>query len=261
MNTDLSGKNALVLGGSKGLGKAIAVELAALGADITLAARSPELMAEIVRSLPNTVHQRHSFLVADTNDLVDLEKKVRAVVLQKHIHILINNTGGPAGGPILSARGEDIAAALSSHLLANQLLVNLVVPGMKEAGFGRIINVVSTSVKEPIPGLGVSNTVRGAVASWAKTLSHELAPFGITVNNVLPGFTSTERLFTLIKTWAGLHGITEEEMTRQLMAQVPMGRFADPAELGAVAAFLATPAAGYVTGVSLAVDGGRMRSI
>jgi 3-oxoacyl-[acyl-carrier protein] reductase len=261
MNTDLTGKNALVCGSSKGIGKSVAIELAALGANVVLASRSADLMADIVTQLPNNVSQSHGFLVLDMGDEEDLIKKIRTLAMTKPIHILVNNSGGPAGGPILSAKPEEFIRAMQSHLIANHHLVTLLSPGMKDAGYGRIINIISTSVKEPIAGLGVSNTTRGAVASWAKTVAMELAPFGITVNNILPGFTRTQRLESLVNTWAQQRNISVAEMEKQLFELVPMGRFASPDEVGSVAAFLATPASSYVTGVSLPVDGGRTKCI
>lgn len=261
MNVDLSGKNALVCGGSKGIGRAIAEELASLGANVIVAARSADLLAQIVTELPNSVPQNHGFLVFDMEDHEDLIRKVRNLSLTKPIHILVNNSGGPPGGPILEAQPEEFTRALERHLIASHHLVTLLSPGMKNAKYGRIINVISTSVKEPIAGLGVSNTTRGAVASWAKTMAMELGPSGITVNNILPGFTRTERLGSLVQSWASQRGFTVAEMENQLFESVPMGRFADPQEVAAVAAFLATPAASYVTGVSLAVDGGRTKSL
>ena len=261
MNVDLVGKNALVCGSSKGIGRAIAVELASLGANVIVAARSADLLAEIVTKLPNSVAQNHGFLVIDMEDHEDLIKKVRTLAMTKTIHILINNSGGPPGGPILDAQPDEFSKAMKRHLIANHHLVNLLSPGMKKANYGRIINIISTSVKEPIAGLGVSNTTRGAVASWAKTVAMELAPYGITVNNILPGFTRTERLESLISTWANQRSLTISEMESELYQSVPMGRFASPEEVGAVAAFLATPSASYVTGVSLAVDGGRTKCL
>lgn len=261
MNVDLSGKNALVCGGSKGIGKAVAMELAAMGANIILAARSADLLAEIVTELPNNIPQNHGFLVVDLEDHEDLIKKVKTLVMSKPIHILINNSGGPPGGPIIDAKPEEFIQAMERHLIASHHLVRLLAPRMKEVEYGRIINIISTSVKEPIAGLGVSNTTRGAMASWAKTVAMELAPAGITVNNILPGFTRTERLESLVSAWADQRKLSVDEMEHQLYQSVPMGRFANPEEVGSVAAFLATPAASYVTGVSLAVDGGRTKCL
>ncbi|NND33732.1 MAG: SDR family oxidoreductase [Saprospiraceae bacterium] len=261
MNVSLKGKNALVCGSSKGIGRAIAMELAALGASVTLAARSADVLAELVTQLPNTVDQKHGFLIVDMLNTDDLAKKVRNLTMTRPIHILINNSGGPAGGPIMEAKPEEFNQAMHAHLLASHQLVKLVSSGMKETGYGRIINIISTSVKEPIAGLGVSNTTRGAMASWAKTVSFELAPHGITVNNILPGFTRTERLESLVKIWAEQKKVSVSEMESQLFEVVPMARFAQAEEVASVAAFLATPAASYVTGVSLAVDGGRTKCL
>ena len=261
MDLNLKGKNALVCGSSKGIGKAAAIELAKLGANITLVSRSPEKMTDIIHELEVSGDQDHDFLVADFQNLADLKRKVTGLVAQKTIHILINNTGGPPGGAIINASTEAFLDAYQKHLLCNHLLTQAVYRGMKKVKFGRIINIISTSVKEPIPGLGVSNTTRGAVASWAKTMSNELAPFGITVNNVLPGFTKTERLQEVIHNNAHKRGIPPKEMAHQMQGTVPAGRFAEPHEIASVIAFLASPAAGYINGTSIRVDGGRTSSI
>lgn len=261
MNLDLSGKNALVCGSSKGIGKAAAIELAELGANITLVARSASVMAELTRELDRSKGQHHDFLQADFSDSLDLKKKVHGLTLQKTIHILINNTGGPAGGPIIDAKPEDFAQAFHNHLLCNQLLVQAVVPKMRKAGYGRIINVISTSVKAPIDGLGVSNTVRAAVANWSKTLANELGPDGITVNNLLPGYTETERLGNLINNWSKTRNLSEEELKAQMRKNVPLRRFGDPREIGGVIAFLASPAASYISGTNVTVDGGRTKML
>jgi 3-oxoacyl-[acyl-carrier protein] reductase len=177
------------------------------------------------------------------------------------VHILVNNTGGPPPGPVHAAEVPAFLDAFNKHLVASHTLAQALLPGMRGAAWGRIVNVISTSVREPIEGLGVSNTVRGAVASWAKTLSREVAPFGITVNNVLPGFTDTGRIAQLVSRRAEASGRSEDEIADEMRALVPAGRFAQPAELGAVIAFLCTPAAAYVNGVNLAVDGGRTRAL
>ena len=144
-----------------------------------------------------------------------------------------------------------------SDSLCNQLLVQTVVPGMKTLGYGRIVNIISTSVIAPIRGLGVSNTTRGSVANWGRTLAGELGGSGITVNNILPGFTDTARLGGLIRKKADRQGVTTDQVIADIKSAIPIGRFAEPAEIGAVAAFLASPEAGYVNGVNLPVDGGR----
>ena len=261
MNLDLTNKNALVGGGSKGLGKATAIELAKLGANITLISRSEERLQAALADLPMSEHQSHDYLVADSSDSVDLRMKVLQLLEKKPIHILINNTGGPKGGPIVDADPLEFLQAFNNHLICNHLLTQLVMDGMKEAGYGRIINITSTSIRQPIMGLGVSNTTRGAVASWAKTVSLELAPFGITVNNILPGTTQTSRIVEIVTAKAKRVGVSYEQMEEQIKAQVPMQRFATPEEIGAVVAFVASPAASYITGTSIPVDGGKIKSI
>ncbi|HET6633280.1 MAG TPA: SDR family oxidoreductase [Rhodanobacteraceae bacterium] len=261
MDINLSGKHALVCGASQGIGRATALELASLGARVTALARRGEVLEGLVASLPGPAAGQHDYLAIDASDTDALATAARALVARDPVDILVNNSGGPPPGPIHGAQTEDFLAALRQHLLANHVLAEAVIPRMREARWGRIVNVISTSVKEPIPGIGVSNTTRGAVASWAKTLSRELAPFGITVNNVLPGSTQTPRIEQLLQARAA-RGDGDLDAARAAMtADIPMGRFAEPAETAAVIAFLASPAAGYVSGVSLPVDGGRMRSL
>lgn len=261
MNINLTGKNALVCGGSKGIGKAAAIQLAALGANVTLVSRSAEIMVDVIRQLPNSPSQNHDFLVADFTNSNDLRRKVTGLLARKAIHILVNNTGGPAAGPVADAEQASFEQAFHNHLICNHLLTQMVIKGMKQEDYGRIINIISTSVKQPLDGLGVSNTVRGAVANWAKTMANELAPFGITVNNVLPGATNTDRLQSLITSVAERRATSEGEVIADMKSEIPMGRFADPAEIGAAVAFLASPAAAYITGINLPVDGGRLKTL
>lgn len=261
MDLNLRGKNALVCGSSKGIGKAAALEIAQLGANVTLVARSADIMAEITRQMDKSQGQTHDFLAADFSDLQDLQLKVRGLVSAKPIHILVNNTGGPPSGPILDAGIEAFRDAYEKHLICNHFLVQAVVPGMKKEDYGRIINIISTSVKAPLDNLGVSNTVRAAVGNWAKTLANELGPYGITVNSVLPGATQTDRLMQIIENKAIKESRSIAEVTAEMQREIPLGRFGDPHELGATIAFLASPAASYITGVALAVDGGRLRNL
>jgi 3-oxoacyl-[acyl-carrier protein] reductase len=259
MNIDLSGKNALVCGSTQGIGKAIALELAALGSSITLFARDEPRLLSVCKELPVSGKQNHDILVADFFKPEEVRITIEERVREGHIyHILVNNTGGPPPCPILEANISEFLQAFNAHLINNQELTRQLVPGMKKAGYGRIINVISTSVRVPIPGLGVSNTIRGAVASWAKTLSNELAPFGITVNNILPGFTDTARLAALFKRKAEESTMTQEAYAEKAKMEIPARRLADPAETAYAAAFLASPSAGYITGVSLPVDGGKI---
>lgn len=261
MDLNLSGKHALVCGASEGIGRAAAIALAQLGADVTLLARREEALREALISLPDAGHQRHGYLRADVADTASLRAVVEALAGERPPHILINNTGGPPGGAAHAASIEAYLDAFNKHLIANQTLVQALLPGMRAARWGRIVNVISTSVYEPIPNLGVSNTIRGAVASWAKTLSRELGGDGITVNNVLPGYTRTRRLDQILADRSKASGKGEDEIAKGMLATVPVGRFAEPEEIGGVIAFLCTQAAAYVNGQSLAVDGGRMQSI
>ena len=261
MDLNLSGRHALVCGASEGIGRAAAEELAALGATVTVLSRRGDVLREVVAGLAGGADRGHALAVADSDDSAGLAGTVADVVARRPVHILVNNTGGPAGGPLHAAGTDAFQEAFRRHVIANQLLLQAVLPGMRDARWGRIVNVVSTSVREPIPGLGVSNTIRGAVASWAKTLARELAAEGITVNNVLPGFTETGRIRQLISDRAAREGRGEDDVRRDMEATVPARRFAKPHETGGVIAFLCSPAAAYVNGVSLAVDGGRMQSI
>lgn len=261
MNTDLRGRHALVCGGSEGIGRAAAEALAIAGADVTVLARRPEKLAEVVAALPRRADQHHGHVAVDVSDTAALRAALATLVAAQPVHVLVNNTAGPPGGPAHGADPEQFVAVFRQHLVAGQVLVQAVLPGMRAAGFGRIVNVVSTSVKEPIANLGVSNTIRGAVAAWAKTLSRELAADGITVNNVLPGYTRTQRLDQILRERAAASGKSTDDIAKGMLAAVPAGRFAEPAEVAAAIAFFASPAAGYVNGTSLAVDGGRMQSI
>ena len=258
MNLDLTGRTALVCGSTQGLGYASAVELALLGCSVILMARNEEKLQEVVKTLDKAKGQSHQYLVADFTDTTQVKNVIDVFVQKNTIHILVNNTGGPAGGPALTAKADEFLATFNNHLINNHQLVQAVVPGMKTAGFGRIINIISTSVKIPIAGLGVSNTIRGAVASWAKTLATELGPFGITVNNVLPGFTKTSRAEYVISNKAKNTGVSEENVLAGFVAEIPAGRIGLPEEFGAAVAFLCSPAAGYINGINLPVDGGRL---
>ncbi|MCS6967412.1 MAG: SDR family oxidoreductase [Cytophagales bacterium] len=262
MNLNLHHKRAVVCGSTQGIGKAIAIGLAHLGATVTLFARNEEALRATLAELPCPHHQPHDFLCADFAHPEQVQTVIHQwVALHGGAHILINNTGGPPGGQAIDAAPKEYLDAFSKHLICNQILAQALIPFMKQHHYGRIVNVISTSVREPIPGLGVSNTIRGAVASWAKTLSFELAPLGITVNNILPGYTKTARLASLIKARAEKQGKTEEEITHALLAEVPAGRFAEPEEIAHAAVFLCTPAAAYITGVSIPVDGGKIRAL
>jgi 3-oxoacyl-[acyl-carrier protein] reductase len=263
MEISLKGKRALVCGGTQGIGKAIALELAAFGAEVLLMARNEEKLKSIVKELKADDGQKHGYIVADFSAPEKVSREVQHYLGKfklPGVQILVNNAGGPAPGNILEAEPAQFKGAFDTHLINNHLLVQLLVPYMKEQKYGRIINIISTSVKEPIPGLGVSNTTRAAVAGWAKTLSSEVAGFGITVNNILPGYTKTERLNSLMEKKALAGNKTMKEVEAELLKDIPAGRFGEPEEQAALAVFLASPLAAYITGVNIQVDGGRIRS-
>jgi len=263
MDLNLVGKNALVGGGSKGIGLAVATELALLGANVTLLARSVDLLKKAVMELDKGKGQKHDFISVDYSDPEILKNAVTNYLTEapKTIHILINNTGGPPSGPAIQVKQEEFLKAFTNHLICNQVLAQLVVGEMKRSGYGRIINIISTSVKAPIKGLGVSNTVRGAVANWSKTLSFELGEYGVTVNNILPGATMTDRLDEIINDNARKTGQKRDYLIEQMKKKVPMRRFADPLEVASAVAFLASPAASYINGINLPVDGGRLENL
>ncbi|MGE0481174.1 MAG: SDR family oxidoreductase [Phycisphaerae bacterium] len=259
---ELTGKRALVCGSTQGIGRACAELLARQGASVVLAARDDGALRAAVASLDRSAGQTHAHLVADFREPDAVHAAVAAhVVAAGAIEILVNNTGGPSPGPIIDARPDDFTSALRMHLHCNQRLVQALLAGMKQRGYGRVINIISTSVRQPIPGLGVSNTTRAAVAAWAKTLAGELGPFGITVNSVLPGFTRTGRIDDLIRDRAAKQGVAPEEIERAMRREIPLQRFAEPSEIAVAVAFLASPEAGYITGVCLPVDGGRISAI
>lgn len=262
MNLDLTGKTAIVCGSTQGIGFAAAVELALMGANVTLMARNEVSLRQAVETLDTSSNQLHRYIVADFSDNENVKHAIEDYLrLCPDVHILVNNTGGPAGGPIVEADTDQFIKTFQMHVINYQILAQAVVPSMKKAGFGRIVNVISTSVKQPIVGLGVSNTIRGAVSSWSKTLSLELGQFGITSNNVLPGFTKTARLDAVLGMRSQAQGKSVAEVADQLEATIPIRRFSEAEEVGAAVAFLCSPAAGSISGVNLPVDGGKTESM
>lgn len=261
MDLNLKGKTALVCGSSQGIGWAAAQELANCGAHIVLLARNEEKLKNRVQELHADAGQNHSYLCADFANPEQLKKVIEEFAADRIVNILINNTGGPAGGAAIDAKIEEFTAAFNSHLICNHILVQSLVPGMKKSGYGRIINVISTSVKQPLSNLGVSNTIRAAVANWSKTLATELGIFGITVNNVLPGATNTLRLSSIISNKSAKTGAAEEDVKAAMAAEIPLKRIGRPEEIAAAIAFLASPAASYINGINLPVDGGRTSSL
>lgn len=261
MNLSLQGKTAVVCGSTQGIGLASAIELSKLAATCILVARNEEALQQAVAQLNNTYNQQHQYLVADFDKPENVKKVIEDFVAQKPVHILINNSGGPAGGPIVTATEEDFLNTFNRHLICNHILTKAVIHSMKEAGFGRIINIISTSVKVPLPNLGVSNTIRGAVASWSKTMANELGQYNITVNNVLPGATNTQRLQSIIRNNAAKKSSTVDTVEEEMKKEIPMKRFAEANEIANLVAFLASPAASYINGVNIPVDGGRTGSM
>ena len=258
MDLGLQNRNALVCGSTQGIGKASAIQLAEEGANVTLVARNEKKLKGVLTELPNN-NQNHGYIVADFSNPLELSEKLKKSGL--NYHILVNNTGGPAGGPVFDAELNEFEMAFTQHLKCNHVLAQAVVPFMKSVAYGRIINIISTSVKQPLDGLGVSNTIRGAVANWSKTLANELGEFAITVNNVLPGATATERLNEIINNKAGKTKKTIEEVAESMKNASPAKRFAQPEEVANAVVFLASEKASFINGVNVPVDGGRTKSL
>lgn len=261
MNISLAKKHAVICGSTQGIGLATAIILANLGATCILIARNEESLISALKELPTSQGQQHSYAVADFSDPANVSSAIDKIVSTIQVEILINNSGGPQPGAITAATEQDFENAFSQHLICNHILTNAVLPGMKSLGYGRIINIISTSVKTPLPNLGVSNTIRAAVASWAKTLSNEVGQYNITVNNVLPGLTNTMRYKKLIENSSATQNITIEEVDKQLIDTIPLKRIGKAEEIGNMIAFLASPAASYVSGTNIPVDGGRTAAL
>jgi 3-oxoacyl-[acyl-carrier protein] reductase len=258
----LKNKNAIICGSTQGIGKATAIKLAEMGSNVILIARSEDKLLTALKELPNDGSQNHQYLVADFSKPNELKEIITEFVAKGNkVNILVNNTGGPKGGPIKDATTDEFINTFNQHLICNHILVQALYPGMIESGYGRIINVISTSVKQPLPNLGVSNTIRGAVASWSKTLANELGEYGITVNNVLPGATNTIRLQGIAEAKSEKTGETVSDIFEEMAMESPMKRIAQPEEVAAAIAFLASPEASYINGINLPVDGGRTKSL
>ena len=258
MDLDVRGKYAWVCGSTQGIGKACAIELARMGATVTLIARNESELLKVCDELDKSLQQKHNYIIADFSKPDDLRLKLKSYLNNLPApHILVNNTGGPPSGAIAEAKTEEFLSAFNSHLICNHILAQAALPGMKQEKYGRIVNIISTSVKQPLKNLGVSNTIRAAVANWSKTLATEVASFGITVNNVLPGATNTSRIQNILETRSQKTQKPIDELRNEMMMEVPMQRFAEASEIANAVAFLCSPAAAYITGINLPVDGGR----
>lgn len=258
MQIQLQGKRAFVCGATQGIGKSIALQFAKSGASVTICARNEHALKQVINELDKSFHQEHSYLCADFSKPEELKKLLEAYNRNfPVVHILVNNTGGPAPGSIINAQTQEFLNAFQMHLICNHILVQNFLPAMKNAQYGRIINIISTSVKQPLPNLGVSNTIRAAVANWAKTLANEVAQYGITVNNILPGATKTQRLEQIIQQKSQRTDVPVAQIEQEMQNEIPMKRFGLPEELAYLATFLASPYAAYITGVNIPVDGGR----
>jgi len=257
----LRNKTAIVCGSTQGIGWETAKLLAQKGANVVLVARNEESLKSRVKEL-HSDSQKHSYVVADFNQPNQLKEVLNNWVAQGNVaNILVNNTGGPKGGPIIAAEVDEFLTAFNQHLICNHILVQTLYKGMIESGYGRIVNVISTSVKQPLNNLGVSNTIRGAVANWSKTLANELGQYGITVNNVLPGATNTGRLQSIAETKASKTGESTAEIFDEMAAESPMKRIAEPIEVANAIVFLASPEASYINGINVPVDGGRTKCL
>ena len=259
MNLSLNNKHAILCGSTDGIGKASALLMAQRGASITLVARNQKKLDQTLSELSTDHGQVHFSLCADFNEPDQLKEKItdHMKVIVDQTNILVNNSGGPHGGALIDAKEDEFREAFERLLICNQIMAKAVVPGMKELGEGRIINIISTSVRQVIPGLGVSNTIRGAVAQWAKTLALELGEFGITVNNVLPGYTATKRLQSLAESKAKSMGVTMEHINEIWKNNTSLKRLGKPEEIASVVAFLASDDSSYINGHDVSVDGGR----
>jgi len=261
MEINLKNKTAWVFGGSKGIGRAIAIQLSKSGANILLISRNKTDLIKTKEELDVKRGQNHDFISVDMSNIPLLKKTLQNYINLNSVDIVINNSGGPIGGPAHTAEVDEYLSAFNQHVLSAQIINQLVLPIMKRKHFGRIINIISTSVKQPIEGLGVSNTIRGAMANWSKTLSVELGQFGITVNNILPGATKTERLIQLIQNKASKNSQSTELVADTMKKSIPAGRFADPDEVAYIVVFLCSGFANYINGINIPVDGGRTKSL
>jgi len=261
MKINLEGKKALVGASTQGLGKAIALQLASCGASVTLMARNEEKLKATIAELDTNFNQKHNYIVVDFYDFNDFESKTSTYFKQNTVDILVNNTNGPEAGGVFEKNTNHYQKAFDLLFKTTCHLTLLAVENMKKNNFGRIINTASLTVKEPLPNLVLSNTIRAAVAIWAKTLAKDVAPFGITVNTILTGLFDTERIQQLNKIQANTKGISLEENLKLMTQEIPAGRLGKPDEFGYLVAFLASNYSSYITGTNIAIDGGLIKSL
>ena len=262
MDLGLKGKVALVAASSKGLGRAVAEELATEGADLVLCARGKDTLEQTAESIRTKAGVKVVAVAADVSDPKDAARVVKAAFDEfGRVDILVTNSGGPPSGPFESFTPEMWDSATRLLLKSAVELTRAVLPGMKERRWGRILNVTSIAAKQPIEGLMLSNSLRAAVIGFARTLANEVAPFGVTVNNLLPGYTRTDRVQELARAAGAKTGGSNTDVVSKWEKEIPMGRLGEPREFAALAAFLASERASYITGSSIAVDGGWIRSL
>ena len=258
VNIDMSDKKAIVCGGSSGLGFASAYQLASLGCQVTLVSRNKNKLEKAIALLPRP--ESHKYHVCDLSVASEVNSFAEVLSQAGDTDILINNSGGPAPSLPTTVNLKSMQAAFQAHLYAGMTLSTAVVNGMKAKKYGRIIYITSVASRQPVGNLPVSNTVRCAIAGWSKTLAMEVAQYGITVNCILPGYTATNRLKELFGSASEKLGISEEDVANKVLKDIPMGRFALPEEFANVVAFFASPAASYLTGTSIPVCGGWLKS-
>jgi len=257
MNLKLDGKVVFVGGASKGLGRAAATALANEGAKVVISARNRETLRATADSISRETGSAVMAVPADLSRSDQVRAAIKAVLDDfGRVDILVNNAGGPPVGAFMEFTDEAWEAAFRLNLMSAVTLAREVVPGMKDRHWGRIINLTSIAVKQPLGGLILSNSIRAGVHGWAKSLSNELARLGITVNNVLPGYTLTDRVRGLARTQAEKEGATVDEMLARMQEAIPMKRLGKPEDVGDLVAFLASEQAGYITGASIQIDGG-----
>lgn len=261
MIIDLRGYRAVVGGATRGLGLAAARQLAASGATVTLMARNEHSLNEALASLSSDAGQQHDYLQVDYLDFIGFRQLTERFFSGKKVDILVNNTNGPKAGTVNEKTTEDFQEAFDLLFKTYHHLTQLLVPGMRSRGYGRILNVSSVSVKEPLPNLVLSNSIRTAVVSWAKSLADAVASDGVTVNSILTGAFDTERIRELTQKQAQASGDTIDALLEARKASIPAGRFGDPKEYGYLLAFLASPMAAYITGASIPIDGGAIKSL